>query len=167
MKKNLSCEIIRDLLPNYIDGHISKETYDLIFKHLSDCKECKEEFENMKISLTSNTTHKKNIDFLKGVRKKSRNLLILCIILSCILFLISSYIGINEVGDTFFLLGLLLIVAMLTFVKFVLPLLLSIISFFLFKKSKRKLILIITLISSVIYIVSILSTISNIITYGF
>lgn len=44
----LSCNIIRDLLPNYIENLTAKETEQAILEHLEECKECKEIYSQMK-----------------------------------------------------------------------------------------------------------------------
>ena len=37
---NKDCEIIRDLLPLYVDDVCSTETKELVEKHLKNCNEC-------------------------------------------------------------------------------------------------------------------------------
>lgn len=73
MKNNLSCEIIADLLPSYIDGLTSDVTNDAIREHLSHCEKCKSTLENMKEPYNEDRiiSEKKEIDFLKKARKKS------------------------------------------------------------------------------------------------
>ena len=44
----MKCEIIKDLLPNYVDKLTSEESNKLIEEHLIHCKECKDCLENMK-----------------------------------------------------------------------------------------------------------------------
>ena len=41
MKSDLSCEVVRDLLPSYIDGLTSEETSRLIRAHLDGCEACR------------------------------------------------------------------------------------------------------------------------------
>lgn len=41
----MECNVVRDLLPLYIDGLCSEETGQLLAKHLDDCKVCKELYE--------------------------------------------------------------------------------------------------------------------------
>ncbi len=43
----MKCDIIKDLLPLYIDGVSSEGTNKLIEEHLSECEECKKELELM------------------------------------------------------------------------------------------------------------------------
>ena len=44
----MNCEIIKDLIPLYIDGCCSKESERAVEEHLSVCSECKKLFEEMK-----------------------------------------------------------------------------------------------------------------------
>ena len=39
--KEISCNIIQDLLPNYIDKISSKETNELVEEHIQECNNCK------------------------------------------------------------------------------------------------------------------------------
>lgn len=45
---NSSCEIIKDLLPLYIDGVLSEESNKLVAEHLESCNECKEYYNQLK-----------------------------------------------------------------------------------------------------------------------
>lgn len=44
----MNCEIIKDLIPLYIDGCCSEESERVVEEHLKDCSECKKLFEEMK-----------------------------------------------------------------------------------------------------------------------
>lgn len=44
----MECNIIRDLIPLYIDECCSKESADMVKEHIGSCKECKELYEDMK-----------------------------------------------------------------------------------------------------------------------
>lgn len=43
----MKCEMIRDLLPLYIDGLTSEESNKEIDKHLKTCRECREYYREM------------------------------------------------------------------------------------------------------------------------
>ena len=43
----MKCEMIRDLLPLYIDGLTSKESNQEIEKHLKNCEECQKYYQEM------------------------------------------------------------------------------------------------------------------------
>ena len=44
----MNCEIIKDLIPLYIDRGCSEESERVVEEHLKDCSECKKLFEEMK-----------------------------------------------------------------------------------------------------------------------
>lgn len=46
--KEISCQIIRDLLPLYEDGAVSTESQELVREHLKDCPACREELRRMR-----------------------------------------------------------------------------------------------------------------------
>lgn len=46
--KEITCEIIRDILPLYVDEAVSEDTKDLVEEHLFTCEACREEAELMK-----------------------------------------------------------------------------------------------------------------------
>ena len=49
--KDISCNIIEDLVPLYIDDICSDETKKMIKEHLKDCSECQQKLEQMKSNL--------------------------------------------------------------------------------------------------------------------
>lgn len=73
MKNNLSCEIVEDLLPSYIDGLTGEVTNTAIREHLSRCEKCKATMEAMAEPYTQTkiAEEKKEIDFLKKTRRKN------------------------------------------------------------------------------------------------
>lgn len=70
--KNNECNVIKDLIPNYIERLTSAETTQYIENHLSTCNECKKVFENMNsdISKNDNSDIKRDIKFAKKYNKK-------------------------------------------------------------------------------------------------
>ena len=47
----MKCNVIRDLIPNYIDGLSSEESNKVIEEHLAKCEECKEYYQQMKTGI--------------------------------------------------------------------------------------------------------------------
>lgn len=72
MKKNNTCEIVHDLLPNYIEKLTSKGTSDYIKEHLNNCQECAEKYNNMNMKLENNSEKStpKEINFFKKYKKQ-------------------------------------------------------------------------------------------------
>ena len=49
--KEISCNIIRDILPLYVDEAVCEETKELVEEHLFTCEDCRKEAEMMKKSV--------------------------------------------------------------------------------------------------------------------
>ncbi|SET31063.1 DUF4825 domain-containing protein [[Clostridium] polysaccharolyticum] len=74
MKDKLSCEIVRDLLPLYVDKLTSEVTNDAIETHIQDCQDCSKVLESMKEPEPEKEVTKNEIDYLKKFRRKSVNM---------------------------------------------------------------------------------------------
>ncbi len=66
MKKE--CNIVKDLLPLYLDDVCSKESKELVLNHLKNCDECQKELENLKISIKKDS--KKDLKILESFKNK-------------------------------------------------------------------------------------------------
>lgn len=72
----MKCEIIRDLLPLYIDGLTSKESNQEIEKHLKNCEECQKYYQEMtgdidNFSVITNEEIE-DVNLIKNIKKKNR-----------------------------------------------------------------------------------------------
>lgn len=47
----ISCSVIRDILPLYVENMVSEDTKEIVEEHIKDCEECKKELEEMKSSI--------------------------------------------------------------------------------------------------------------------
>lgn len=90
----IPCNIIQDLLPNYIDGCTSQKTNQDIQEHLSQCSSCHELYEEMKKPVPVKENH--DIDYLKRIKNNQLLKIVLTIVISCIIFicmiLIKNYV---------------------------------------------------------------------------
>ncbi len=72
MKNDLSCAVVRDLLPSYIDKLTSKETNGAVERHLEGCEECRKVLAVMQgeggPAAEENKAEAKEIDYLKKIR---------------------------------------------------------------------------------------------------
>ena len=75
----INCNIIRDILPLYVDGVVSADTSALVEEHLTECEDCRQEAERMKAHMSlpdSGEVEEAEArvikDFGKAFRKKSR-----------------------------------------------------------------------------------------------
>ncbi len=72
MERELACEIVKDLLPLYVDGIVSEVSKKSIENHLEYCTGCKELYYNMAFHLEMETTPTEVSDvrrFLKKTKK--------------------------------------------------------------------------------------------------
>lgn len=56
----INCDIIRDLLPSYVDELTSKESNAAIDEHIKNCPACKKILENMKFPIVGLKRSSKN-----------------------------------------------------------------------------------------------------------
>ena len=115
MKNRLTCAVVKDLLPLYIDKLTSDETNQLIDEHLESCQDCKEllnKMSNLEISHIDNDEmleEKAEIDFLKKTKKSYMkktisSILIVMVIAVCLVvgkvYIIGSEIPADNVETT-------------------------------------------------------------------
>ena len=78
MENKISCAVIKDLLPSYLDELTSEESNQMIEAHINECDECRTTLENMRapeIDEKQIEIEKKEIDFLKKNRKHLETIL--------------------------------------------------------------------------------------------
>jgi predicted anti-sigma-YlaC factor YlaD len=72
MSDGLKCEIIKDLLPSYIEKLTSDVTNEAVESHIKECKECKQLLEDMKQDeLKSDEEDQREINYLKKVKHRT------------------------------------------------------------------------------------------------
>ena len=73
MKNNLTCEVVEDLMPSYIDGLTSEVTNKAVREHLSQCGKCNAKLDTLTEPCSEEKIEqeKKEIDFLKKNRRKN------------------------------------------------------------------------------------------------
>ena len=83
MKNDLTCEVVQDLLPSYVDGLTSEVSNQAVEQHMKICESCRELYHEMKEPLTTDASSEmkqcqqeseraSEIDYLKKIRKKNR-----------------------------------------------------------------------------------------------
>lgn len=107
----MKCEIIRDLLPSYLDELTSAESNQAIEEHLQECKDCRKHLEAMKTEMVSERYVKKTAEEIqeeiypfkklkkKTVRSIIKTVFICMIIFSIIATAYESYVGTGVTAD--------------------------------------------------------------------
>ena len=82
MKESLECEIVKEMLPNYIEELTSEKTNKFIKEHLENCDDCRKIYESMNVDLSIkenvNIDNKKKVKMFKKVNKKIKILSKFC-----------------------------------------------------------------------------------------
>lgn len=82
------CNIVQDLLLNYVDGVVSEASKEVIEKHITTCDKCKEKLEDLEKDIEeSKKNEEKEVDYMKKVKKKISKKNMFIIIISLILSL--------------------------------------------------------------------------------
>lgn len=80
----LSCEVIRDLLPTYVEGLTSDETNALVEEHVRGCEECRSMLETMRADMGGSplpdADDQHEIDFLRRNRRRNGRILITSVV---------------------------------------------------------------------------------------
>lgn len=56
----ITCNVIKDILPLYIDGVVSEDTQKIVDEHLAECSLCRDEMNKLKKTLVIPTNEKYN-----------------------------------------------------------------------------------------------------------
>lgn len=81
MKSKLSCDIVLDLLPSYVDELTRETTNKEVKEHLEECESCLKSYIAMQTPAKRAVTEEefKEIDFLKTTKKKQKRKLVLSV----------------------------------------------------------------------------------------
>lgn len=107
MNEKITCKLVQDLLPNYVEKLTDKETNQFIEKHLSECKECSLALESMlkEINLDADEKNIKKVSYLQKFKNKMKILkIIIFVILLMIILVFFGIIGkrflvLKEISD--------------------------------------------------------------------
>ena len=94
----MKCEIIKDLLPSYIDGLTSAESNSEIEEHLLTCQECTEALEQMKTEVDAENVEL-NKEMIKPFKKLNKRVIkAVLITLAVCIVIVGSYFYFFEIG---------------------------------------------------------------------
>ena len=90
----ITCDVVKDLIPLYVDDALSNDSKLLVEEHLQTCKVCSDYYDAMKEDfLHSSTTEKREENAIKSIRKKINvNRLITAVSSACIVALVCGAI---------------------------------------------------------------------------
>ena len=90
----MKCEVIRDLLPLYIDGVCSDESKELIEEHIKECEKCQsylsslKESSNIENEYYDKESEERKKNFIVNMKKEiNRKKIVTALITICVLVL--------------------------------------------------------------------------------
>lgn len=84
--REINCNIIRDLLPSYVDDICSEDSRHLIEKHLESCEQCHTQLQLLRdTTLTDEQGEQKRISYLKKIKRHYEKGLVSLVFLTLIL----------------------------------------------------------------------------------
>lgn len=110
MSAKISCHIIKDLLPLYLDDLVSEESAVEIEQHINSCPDCREYYENIKSELLEEQKQKqeenyREINYLKKIKKTTNKKIVLGTVLTlftCILILAIKLFIIGSPNESYY-----------------------------------------------------------------
>lgn len=101
MYEKIPCEIIRDLLPSYVDGLTSEKTNEAVENHVADCADCKTTLDFMREGEKENekTDEKKEIDFLKKARRKKTQSVVIGVLTAALIIAVAIIAKVYFIGS--------------------------------------------------------------------
>lgn len=94
----VSCEVIYDILPLYVDGITNEETNKLVEDHLSQCDSCRQEEKMMRKELQQDGQKVERTDderVLRSFKKKIRRKNILVAVVSAFIVIALIFVGLK------------------------------------------------------------------------
>lgn len=85
MKNDLSCAVVRDLLPSYIEGLTEEETNEAVARHLESCLRCRGRHDAMRIDAQADTLEEKEVDYLKQVNRQGKRRTVRAVVLALVI----------------------------------------------------------------------------------
>ena len=104
MDKKTECEITQDLLLGYVDDVLNTESKKIVEKHLLECERCQAKLNEIRNDIEKNENNqKKQIDYLKKIRRKNNVKAIILaigiIFFICIVMYLRKFIVVNDLMD--------------------------------------------------------------------
>ena len=99
MKNDLTCGVVRDLLPSYVEGLTSEETNQAVESHLATCPDCTARRDTMAAPEETAAEQSREVDYLKAVKRRSGRRVVIAILCTMLLILAGFALKIFVIGS--------------------------------------------------------------------
>ncbi len=101
MRNQLSCNVVKDLLPQYVENLLSPESEKEVAEHLKDCESCREIYRQMNSPEPIAIEALREVDYLKKVKHERIKILAACVltvlaVVACSVFFLHQQRGISR-----------------------------------------------------------------------
>lgn len=80
MKNELTCGVVRDLLPSYVEGLLGEESREAVDRHLEGCPACTAQKDAMAAPAEETEETAQEVAYLKKVKKQSAKRIVLAVV---------------------------------------------------------------------------------------
>ena len=100
MKNDLTCGVVRDLLPSYVENLLGEESREAVERHLEGCPDCTAKKEAMTAPTGAEETAEaaKEVDFLVKVKKRSAKRVVLAVVCTAAVLLLALVLKVFVIG---------------------------------------------------------------------
>ena len=100
MKNDLTCGVVRDLLPSYVENLLGDESREAVERHLEGCPDCMAKKEAMTAPTGAEETAEaaKEVDFLVKVKKRSAKRVVLAVVCTAAVLLLALVLKVFVIG---------------------------------------------------------------------
>ena len=87
MKNDLTCGVVRDLLPSYVENLLGEESRQAVDRHLENCPDCAAKKDAMSAPAGEAAETAKEVDFLKRVKKGTLKKIALAVVCTAVVLM--------------------------------------------------------------------------------
>lgn len=98
MKNDLTCAVVQDLLPNYVESLTSPETAEAVERHIQSCPDCAARLEAMRTP-PAQAEEAREVEYLKKVRRTGKRRVIAAVLTTVLLLALAAAAKLFILGE--------------------------------------------------------------------
>lgn len=98
MKNDLTCGVVRDLLPSYVEGLLCGESQRAVDRHLAGCPHCAGALAAMREPEAEAEEQSREVDYLKQVKKRGHGKIVLSAVCTAAVLIAGLLLGVFVIG---------------------------------------------------------------------